>query len=909
MKKNNLILFLLIFISGNVFTQNDLTANYSWDPIRVGNGGWATGIDIHPSGSPIYFRSDVGGAYRLNDAGTEWIQVVTEFSMPAEEVNHNAEIWNANTYGGVLSIVSAPSDADRAYMVFQTTVPIPSDEVGCVFSSVDQGNTWTKTNLCEVYVGANDEGRTTGERLAVDPENSDNVFFGTQSDGLWYTRDGGDNWNQINPSVIPSGNDGYGVTNIIFDTSGGMTNGLTNNLYATVNGTGIYFSNDTGLTWSRIDNRPNGPTLSTGHHMEEAIVNTAGTLYVTADYQIMRYQNGTWTALAPFENYFTGIAIDPFNENRIYVSQENGQCLRSTDGGQNWTELLQDVTATDVDWVNEYDNRGWISIGELLFDPATEGKLWLAQGFGIVNTTDISDEEIMWESINTGTEALVSNDIIVPPNGNILTATWDLPLWKITDPSAYTAEQINPDNRFNSGWDLDYSVGNPDFIVGVVDDHRFCCSDGAQQSGYSADGGNTWNVFPSILNGTHPSELQFGNIAVDGQNTNNIVWLPSFNGNPHFTINGGVTWTAATLPGMDNGGHHAYFLEKKVLIADAVTSGVFYLYHWDTGLFVSTDGGATWVASPANLPIFGWHAQLAAVPGKAGHLLFTLGVGNEAAEIYYSTDQGQNFTVLNSPKASAITAGAAVNNNFPTFYAAGVFNEEEGIFRSEDEGVTWDKIGRYPAGIYAQITTMAADQMVPGKVYVGVGSSGYFIGTDNLLTALPVEEGNLKATAKEGSVLIDWETLREANTSHFEVEYKTDNSSFRRVGQVQAAGFSNRLRDYQFVHNDPSAGYNYYRIKSVDLDGTYDYSKIVSVNFDPSDKVKFYPNPLIDLLYLESEIATKLELFDGRGQLVSVWSLERNQTKEINLQALPVGIYWLSWDNGTRIKNRKIMKQ
>ncbi len=907
MKKNNLIFFFLIFMSGNLFAQNDISANYSWDPIRVGNGGWATGMDIHPSGSPVYFRSDVGGAYRLNAAGTAWTQIVTEFSMPAEEVNHNAEIWNANTYGGVLSIVSAPSDANRAYMVFQTTVPIPSNEVGCVFISDDQGNSWNKTNLCSVYVGANDEGRTTGERLAVDPQNAENVFFATQSDGLWYTRDGGDNWNQINLGVIPSGNDGFGVTNIIFDESGGITNGLTNNLFATVNDTGIYFSDDTGITWIRIDNRPNGPTLNNGHHIEEAVVNSTGTLYLTADYQIMRYQDENWTALAPFDNYYTGIAIDPFNENRIYVSQENGQCLRSTDGGQNWDELLQDVNSTDVDWVNEYDNRGWISIGELLFDPVSPGKLWLAQGFGIVNTTDINDGEIMWESVNVGTEALVSNDIIVPPNGNILTATWDLPLWKITDPSTYTAEQINPNNRFNSGWDLDYSMGNPNFIVGVVDDHRFCCPDGAQQSGYSADGGNTWNVFPSILNGTHPAALEFGNIAVDGQNTDNIVWLPSFNGNPHFTMDGGTTWTAASLPGMSTGGHHAYFLEKKVLMADAVTSGTFYLYHWESGLFISTDGGATWTASSASLPIDGWHAQLAAVPGKAGHLLFTLGVGNEAAEIYYSTDQGQNFTLLNSPKASAITAGASINNS-SAFYAAGVFNEEEGIFRSSDLGLTWDKIGTYPAGIYAQITTMAADQIIPGKVYVGVASSGYFIGTDNFLTALPIEEGNLKATTQERSTLIAWETLSEENASHFEIEAKADGSEFKKIGSVRAVGFSNRINKYKFIHNDPQIGHNYYRIRSVDFDGTYAYSKIVSVFFDPSEKVKMYPNPVRDYLYLEAEIATKVDLFDGRGQLVSSWNLDKNQNKEINLVDLPAGVYWLNWNNGTRMKNRKIMK-
>ena len=84
-------------------------------------------------------------------------------------------------------------------------------------------------------------------------------------------------------------------------------------------------------------------------------------------------------------------------------------------------------------------------------------------------------------------------------------------------------------------------------------DQRPCCrgEDDSYLSASSIDGGRTWTPFASYGNG-HPTELVYGNIAVSSSNPSNIVWLPTFNGAPHFTTDGGATWTPVRLPGTED---------------------------------------------------------------------------------------------------------------------------------------------------------------------------------------------------------------------------------------------------------------------------------------------------------------------------------------------------------------------
>src|SRR5689334_7716697 len=121
----------------------------TWQTLHIGAGGWLTGIDIAPDGNMVV-RTDTYGAYRWN--GTQWQQLVTTASMPAENVG----VGNAE---GVYEIRIAPSSSSTMYMEY----------LGNVYKSINAGATWTKTAFAHVTEDPNDGHRMNGQKMAVDP--------------------------------------------------------------------------------------------------------------------------------------------------------------------------------------------------------------------------------------------------------------------------------------------------------------------------------------------------------------------------------------------------------------------------------------------------------------------------------------------------------------------------------------------------------------------------------------------------------------------------------------------------------------------------------------------------------------------------------------------------------------------
>ncbi|MBW7466343.1 hypothetical protein ABID22_000788 [Pontibacter aydingkolensis] len=110
---------------------------------------------------------------------------------------------------------------------------------------------------------------------------------------------------------------------------------------------------------------------------------------------------------------------------------------------------------------------------------------------------------------------------------------------------------------------------------------------------------------------------------------------------------------------------------------------------------------------------------------------------------------------------------------------------------------------------------------------------------------LPVELLRFSANSlNNGNVLLTWETASEVNNAYFIIERSTDGQSYAAIGKVDGKGNSNNLQKY--MHKDVilSSGIYYYRLKQVDLDGSFIYSKIVAANgvVNPTDKVVIYLN-------------------------------------------------------------------
>lgn len=121
-------------------------------------------------------------------------------------------------------------------------------------------------------------------------------------------------------------------------------------------------------------------------------------------------------------------------------------------------------------------------------------------------------------------------------------------------------------------------------------------------------------------------------------------------------------------------------------------------------------------------------------------------------------------------------------------------------------------------------------------------------------TILPVNLISFTGKKVTAGVQLQWTTASEINSKFFEVQRSADGASFVKIGQVGAAGNSSGSNiDYSFLDPAPLTGYNYYRLKMVDIDEAYEYSSTLLIRFDntnSSSSVIVNPNPVIDKLQL-----------------------------------------------------------
>ena len=112
---------------------------------------------------------------------------------------------------------------------------------------------------------------------------------------------------------------------------------------------------------------------------------------------------------------------------------------------------------------------------------------------------------------------------------------------------------------------------------------------------------------------------------------------------------------------------------------------------------------------------------------------------------------------------------------------------------------------------------------------------------------LPVTYTRINAYQQVNDISVDWTVENEINTSKYEVEKSIDASNFTKVNTTIATGTNSSTTDYKWLDKNPVNGNNYYRIRSVSLDGKFEYSKTVVVNISKgSSGIRIYPNPVTE---------------------------------------------------------------
>lgn len=140
----------------------------------------------------------------------------------------------------------------------------------------------------------------------------------------------------------------------------------------------------------------------------------------------------------------------------------------------------------------------------------------------------------------------------------------------------------------------------------------------------------------------------------------------------------------------------------------------------------------------------------------------------------------------------------------------------------------------------------------------------FTLGTMTANSPLPVELIAFTAKVEGSEVLLEWETASELNNDYFVVERSFDGENFESIGEVTGNGTTKQTSYYEYWDSRPSVGTNYYRLKQVDFDGSFEYSSIIEVKIESNVETQFdltiYPNPT-------STSNVKLKLFSDEPGL------------------------------------------
>ncbi|MDO5559088.1 MAG: dockerin type I domain-containing protein [Oscillospiraceae bacterium] len=399
------------------------SSGYEFDNVEIsGGGGYVCGIIYNPTEEGlVYARTDMGGAYIRDKKTLEWIPITDWVS--------NDE-WNLL---GCESLATDPVEPNRVYIAAGTYTNDWTSMNGYMLRSDDYGKTWERTELPFKF-GGNMPGRNVGERLMIDPNSNNILYFAARSgNGLWRSEDYGVTWDKVESfenggdyvedPKYPYYADNLGLCFVTFDSQKGKAGEPTKDIYVGVadKENPLYVSHDAGKTWAPLEGQPVASTF-TKHNKDaleigipmHAVISETGYMFVTygdrgGPYQVQdgavyRYDTNTgewkdvtppsgkdWSGAPVYENYygFGGISVDAQNPDTLIATSlqswwPDNFIFRSTDSGETWKaiwEMGESYPSRDMHYTMDISKAPWLSFGKEI--NAAEG--------GLVTGIDICD--------------------------------------------------------------------------------------------------------------------------------------------------------------------------------------------------------------------------------------------------------------------------------------------------------------------------------------------------------------------------------------------------------------------------------------------------------------------------------------------------------------------------------------
>jgi xyloglucan-specific exo-beta-1,4-glucanase len=592
-------------------------------------------------------------------------------------------------------------------------------------------------------------------------------------------RNSGETWTKVSsfpvtgdyvqdPS-LPYTADPIGVVWISFDKASSQSGKPTSTVFVGVaqkSGPTVYQSDDAGATWRAIAGQPLGP--DTAHIMPHHGVVRDSVLYLPycnkggpydGNYgEIWKYNfhTSTWTDITPHSHLqdeawgsatlqkdnpyygYGGFDVDYKNPNIIIAATLNSWwpdavLFKSIDGGATWTKSFYWTSypsakfkyelETTFPWLNwgitsqrwpdvVQPKLGWMISG-IAINPFNSNEFMYGTGATIYGTKNFGDwgdstKKVQIKSVADGIEECAVLSLAVPPitsgtgsNVKLLSGVGDLGGFAHTDLQTPVQMFLTP--AFGNTHSIDYAELDPKQVVrvgvGAPVQYETPC-----HIANSTDGGLTWNKVYVSLDTTYKA----GTVAMSAKGSN-ILWAPE----------GKVPYCGQFY------GLKATNLPAGVWVAsDRVDDSVFYAFK--DSVFYKGNGSLFSKAS-TRLPFPA--SRIKAVPGQKGHVWLPAGKSG----LWFTDDGGTTFKKIDTTKVQAADivgfGKAAPSATYPAMYITGKVAGKTGIFMSNDQGGSWQRIND-DAHQYGSINyAITGDMRQYGIVFVGTNGRGVVYGT------------------------------------------------------------------------------------------------------------------------------------------------------------------------------------
>ena len=172
------------------------------------------------------------------------------------------------------------------------------------------------------------------------------------------------------------------------------------------------------------------------------------------------------------------------------------------------------------------------------------------------------------------------------------------------------------------------------------------------------------------------------------------------------------------------------------------------------------------------------------------------------------------------------------------------------------------------------------------------------IATDVITNPLPIYTSGFKAQALQNTIELSWQVHEQKNGSHFEIQRFTDQklTKFEDLGTVMLT--DEGIGQYKFVDKNPLPLTNYYRLKQIDMDNTFSYSRIVSAKNPAISQLSLWPVPAVktaEISFFSSQTGTgSVEIYSTAGTKLKTIPLKvqnGQNNSSINVTGLSQGLY------------------